>query len=111
MEVKEKFDKRSCLLGYVDASIAFDKKIYLVKYSTGQYEDYNEKIIFATFDKQKAIKYVSKFNQITNKWDKYYSKYNGDYRWIKDEYVEKYFNRWYMLHELNNCTYEEINIR
>lgn len=87
------------------------KYIYIVSYSTGEYEDYIENNIFATFDEQKAIAYVKKFNSLKDKWYNYYSKYNGDYRWIKDEFVDKYFPRWYMLHELNDCFYKEIEVR
>jgi hypothetical protein len=87
------------------------KIIYIVTYSTGEYDDYNENDIFATFDKIKAIKYVRRFNLLKDKWCKHYSKYNGDYRWIKDEYVEKYFYRWYIFHELNNCFIKEIEVR
>jgi hypothetical protein len=87
------------------------ENIYIVSYSTGEYEDYRECNIFATFDEQKAIAYVRRFNSLIDKWYNYYSKYNGDYRWIKDEFVEKYFNRWYIMHELNDCSYKEIEVR
>jgi len=87
------------------------QNIYIVYYSTGEYEDYRECDIFATFDKEKAIAYVYRFNSLKDKWYKHYSKYNGDYRWIKDEFVEKYFNRWYIMHELNDCSYKEIEVR
>ena len=98
------------------------QNIYIVYYSTGEYEDYRECNIFATFDKQKAIAYVRRFNSLKDKWYKHYSKYNGNYRWIyskyngnyrwiKDEFVEKYFNRWYFMHELNDCSYKKIEVR
>lgn len=87
------------------------EKIYIVSYSTGEYEDYREHNIFATFDKKEAFKYVKRFNSLIDKWYNHYSQYNGDYRWIKDEFADKYFPRWYMLHELNDCFYKEIKVR
>jgi hypothetical protein len=87
------------------------KNIYIVKYSTGKYEDYREHNIFATFDKEKVIAYVKKFNSLKDKWCNHYSQYNGDYRWIKNYFEEKYFHKWYIFHELNDCFYEEIEVR
>lgn len=45
-----------------------ENKIYIIKYHGGDYEDYYEKIIFATTDKTKAISYVRRFNKILKKW-------------------------------------------
>lgn len=90
------------------------EKIYLVKYCGGDYDEYYSTIIFATFNKDFSIKYVKRFNSILNKWKKYYSKYEDErlgFRWIMDEYVEKYFDRWIGLSKVTKCYYEEINIR
>lgn len=87
--------------------------IYIVSYSTGSYEDYQEIILFATTKKSTATKYVTKFNKLVDKWYKYYSQYEDDnmFGWIKQEYVEKYFNRWHKLKEINKAFYQEIEIR
>lgn len=88
--------------------------IYIVSYSTGAYEDYREIILFSTTKKSTATKYVTKFNKLVDKWYKYYSQYEQNcsgHRWIKQEYIEKYFNRWYKLKEINKAFYQEIEIR
>jgi len=90
------------------------KKMYLVSYSTGSYEDFDTHDIFITYNKKVAIKYVKKFNSILKKWKDYYSKYEEPYasiRWIKDEYVDIYFDRWMSLRETNECFYNEIEVR
>jgi hypothetical protein len=90
-------------------------KIYLVKYSTGSHSNYREIIVFATNKKSKAIKYVTKFNRILKKWKEYYSQYEeNEYnvmRWIKNEYVQQYFDRWYSLYNIDRCYYLKIEFR
>jgi hypothetical protein len=89
-------------------------KIYLVKYYGGSYDDYYNVTIFATNKKSKAIKYVIKFNRILKKWKEYYSQYEDNkfgFKWIKDEFVNQYFNRWNNLNQLTKCYYEEIPVR
>ena len=90
------------------------KKIYLVSYSGGDYDDYYTIIIFATTKKSTAVKYVKKFNSILKKWKNYYSQFEENelgFKWIKDEYVEQHFNRWDCLRNINNCYYQEITVR
>ena len=43
------------------------RKIYLVQISGGQYEDAYDKEVFATFNKQEAIKWVKRFDSIIKK--------------------------------------------
>lgn len=89
-------------------------KIYIIKYSTGSYDDYSENIIFATTKKSKATKYCMKFNRILKKWKKYYSQYEEDkygFNWIKEEFVNQYFNRWNSLSKTNKCYYIELAVR
>lgn len=89
-------------------------KIYLVKYCGGSYEDYYDTIIFATNKKSRATKYVTKFNKILKKWKLYYKQYETNemgFPWIKNEYVQKYFNRWNMLNNITRCYFVEVPIR
>ena len=91
-----------------------ENKIYLCCYSTGEYDDYCVITVFATTNKSKAKKWVSKFNKILKKWSYYCSKFEENkfgYRWIKDEYVEKYYDRWYSLYKTNNAFIEEVELR
>lgn len=86
-------------------------KIYLCCYTTGDYDDYRVIIVFATTNESKAKKWVSKFNKILKKWSYYYSQFEDDrfgFRWIKDEYVEKYYDRWYSLYKTNKAFIQEI---
>lgn len=89
-------------------------KIYLCCYSTGEYDDYGVVIVFATTNKSKAKRWVSKFNKILKKWRGYYSQFEEDktiFNWIKDEYVEKYFDRWNRIRKINNAFVEEVELR
>ena len=90
------------------------KKIYIVKYSGGSYEDYYTIDIFITDNKSNATKYVKKFNKLLKKWNKYYEQFEEDkfgMKWIKDEYVEQHYNRWSSLKNINNCYWHEIEVR
>ena len=89
--------------------------MYIVKYSTGEYEDYHEVCLFVTEKKINATKYVTKFNSILRRWKQYLSKYEhieyGNYKWIKEEYIEKWYSRWSSIRQTNKCWYEEIEVR
>jgi len=91
------------------------KKAYVVQYLGGEIDDYFKIIIFVTNSKDKAKKYVEKFNSSLEKWKDYYSQYEEErelgYRWIKDEYVSKYFNRWFEINNIDECYFEEIDLR
>ena len=90
------------------------KKLYIVKYSSGSYDDYHTTDVFVTDIKSKATKYVTKFNKILKKWEKYYKKFEEKdcgMGWIKDEYVQQHFDRWNCLREINLCYWEEIEVR
>ena len=79
-------------------------KIYIVMYSEGSYDDYRENIVFATENKNTASKYVRKFNRILKKWKKHYSQYETTkcgFRWIDDDFIDPYYNRWYSLSKFN----------
>ena len=89
-------------------------KIYLACYSRGEYESEENRIVFASSDKSKVTKWVTKFNKILKKWNEYYDQFCDDicnFRWIKDEYYDKYYQRWYSLHEINKAYWMEVEIR
>lgn len=87
------------------------KEIYIVYYSRGSYDDYEEINIFATTSLNKAQKYVKKFNSIHRKWKDYYKQYEDSREWIKDEFVHHYFDRWNELREINKCSIEKLDVR
>ena len=90
------------------------KKMYIVKYCGGSYEDYYEKIVFVTDKKSTATKYVTKFNKTLKKWKDYYSQYEEKSQfgvtWIKDSFNNK-FNRWYSLGNISRAYWEEVEVR
>lgn len=91
-----------------------DNLIYIVYYTTGSYDDYQENVIFATKVKSKATKYVTKFNKILKKWKTYYSQFEEDrygMKWIKKEHIDKYFDKWYKVRDIGRCSYYEVKLR
>lgn len=89
-------------------------KGYICLYSTGEYDDYHKVIVFFTSDKKIAKKWCSKFNKILKKWKEYYSQFSDkddSIKWIKPEYIEQHFDRWYQVNNINNSWFEEIEIR
>jgi len=102
------------------------KTAYIVKYSTGSYDDYYEGTMFVTFDKNVAENYVKKFSKMVENYKDFYRTFEehrypkllldpkytdlGDDNCLPEEY-SKYWSRWYQLYEFNKCYIEEIEIR
>jgi len=90
------------------------KKIYIVRYCGGSYDDWYESNVFVTDKKTTATKYVTKFNKTLKKWKNHYKQFEGKelgWNWIKEEYVEQHFNRWNSLQNIKNCYWSEIEFR
>jgi hypothetical protein len=90
------------------------EKIYVVKYYGGSHDDYHEVIIFATHERTKATRYVTKFNKILNKWKSHYQQFEDgepEFSWIKKEHIQKHFLRWFQLRSITKCYYDEIELR
>lgn len=98
------------------------KEIYLVKYYGGENEwedeNYYSKIIFATIDENVAIKYVTKFNNILQRWQSYYGKFGkfercrGYNSALKNEFFGGVRSRrFYCLMEITKCYYDKIEAR
>lgn len=47
------------------------------------------------------------------KWKEYYKQFEDDssFKWLKDEFVEAHFKRWYSLRNITKCYYDEIDVR
>ena len=99
---------------------------YIVKYSTGSYDDYYEGTMFVTFDKNVAEKYIKRFSiMVENYKDFYKTLEEHDYPelLLEEDYVDsrnyyslpekcnEYWSRWWQLNEFNKCYIEEIEIR
>jgi|694.fasta_scaffold116882_7 hypothetical protein len=82
--------------------------MYIVLYSTGSYDDYCKVPVFVTDDKEKADKYVEKFNRIYDKWSTYYSE-NRDEPFINLEHsvIENIF----YFSDLGKAFINEIEFR
>ena len=91
------------------------QNIYIVKYSTGYFENYREITIFATMDEIKANNYVRKYNIILDKLKTQYHKYGdhrGGFSTIKEEFKHSnVFYRFYEVFKLHRCFYEEVELR
>jgi len=75
------------------------KKIYIVKYGKWDCEEHKSVIIFATFDKSKADKYVKRFMNLLMKWYKYHASVNVTSK------------RYKALNNITNCWIEKIDLR
>jgi len=87
------------------------ENLYIVKYSSGEIDERYNVEIFATMHKYVAIDYTIKFNEILKRWKHYYKQYENPDGWIKDEYVEKYFDRWYCLKDVKECYVKILELR
>lgn len=102
------------------------KKLYIIRYSTGSYDDFVVVNLFVTHDKSLAKNYVKRFNTIVENYREFYKKFEEHkypdllhdpefiddkfYYELTDENVQ-YYDRWYELKEFNECFFEEIKIR
>ena len=88
-------------------------KYFLVSYCIGEYEDWRRIVVFITDNENVAINYCKKFNNLHDKWKKYYTRFedkneNGD---IQEEYIEKRYEKWNILQEFKGCSYTSIEFR
>ena len=86
-------------------------KMYLVKYSTGSYDDFYQIEIFVTHDTIKAEKYIEKFNTILNNWKDFIKKYENDGHRDETKFVDEFSNRYWDIKETNHAFIEEIEVR
>lgn len=82
------------------------KRAYLVTYTEGNFGDKSYIDVFITFDKQKAIDWINKFNRILSKWKKMFDEnemYDIDYDTTIKDII--YFR------DVQFAFYKEIEIR
>ena len=88
--------------------------IYLCKYSSGSYEDYYQRTIFATKNLKTAENWVNKFNKKLEYWKEYYNQFTGN-RWgianIADEYLHTKADRYWQVMEIKEAFIKETNLR
>lgn len=84
-------------------------KMYIIRYSTGMWDDFCPVNIFITTDEAKAIEYVGKFNRILNHFKAHWSKIVNEDNWLDDDKYD--FRRWSQIYDANEAWYNEIEIR
>lgn len=89
-------------------------KMYIAKYSKGEWDDHYQVSVFVSDDKRKVTKWVTKFNRIHKEYLKMYEPYltnEHGFPWIDGEHYEKYGDKWYRLKKINKAFWEEIELR
>ena len=88
------------------------EKIYIVKYSSGSYDDYHEQNIFATKSLEVASNYVQKFNRRLEYWKEVMKTYSNDRGYLKEENCNiPVTNHFWTIKDINRCFMEEVEIR
>lgn len=88
--------------------------MYICYYTTGSHDDFWRTNVFVTDSYEKAQHWVNKFNETLEKWKMYYTKYEDNkygFSYIKDEYINAYYDRWHVLNNTNKAWFEEIENR
>jgi hypothetical protein len=88
-----------------------NEKMYLVKYSTGSYEDYHQVVLFVTHSKDKADKYVEKFNRILNYWKDIVQSCEDENGYPVHTTSESLYDRYYDIIEMGHSFIEEVEVR
>lgn len=101
-------------------------KMYIVRYSTGAYDDFVINNVFVTGSISIAESYVTRFNDVINRYKNFYKQFEehrypelfkdpeyildeDDYRLSRKHF--EYYDRWYELKGFNECFFEEIEVR
>lgn len=86
--------------------------VYGIEKSSGSYDDYYSWIDFAFKSKKEAEKYVTKFNNLLDKLQKFYES-NQSYdenNWIVG-YHDIMHDKYYFITDISHCRIQEIEIR
>lgn len=95
-------------------------KLFVANYSSGDWDDYSDRQVFVSHDKQLVENWVEKFNRILVRWKEYYSQYGEnvhefceDCKLTLKEEVEDYriILRFYQLRDINEAFITEIELR
>ena len=83
--------------------------MWIVKFTTGSYDDFARHNIFVTENEELAKAYVKKHNETLIKWQKYWEQFENADHWMEDE--TKDWNRWYEIVNRNEAYYDKIDVR
>ena len=83
--------------------------MWVVKYSTGSYDDFYTVNVFVTTNEETAQAYCEKFNRILTKWKDYWDTIVNEDNCLGDD--EYNFHRWCRISGMNLAYYDKIQIR
>jgi len=88
------------------------EKIYILKYSSGSYDDFYEQNIFATKSLEKACDYIQKFNSKLEYWKDVMKQYSDEGGYLKEEHYNLAITaHFWTIKDMNRCYMEEVEIR
>ena len=87
------------------------KKIFIVEYSTGDWDDYCVNTIFATTNEKTAIDYVMRFNRIVEKWKTYFKQFKDEDGYLINDDFPINYDRYCQIMDVNRAYYCEIETR
>lgn len=84
-----------------------NNKIYIVGYSKGSYDDYEEVNVFCTFDEKIARKWENKFDLLCRKWSTFYKRLERQHKDRRYLYSLRYVK----IQDINTSFVKEIEVR
>jgi hypothetical protein len=82
---------------------------WIVKYSTGSWDDFMHCNLFVTENEELAKAYVEKHNKMLAKWQKYWEQFENEDQWMEDQ--TKDWNRWNKIVNRNVAYYDKIDVK
>lgn len=89
-------------------------KCFLVYYEAGYMDFYREEVLFVTFEEGKAKLFVQKFNSKLASWKQYYSQFEDEDGFLKEEFWSSHeviFRRWHKITDINQAVYKEVKVK
>ena len=86
--------------------------MYIVKYSSGSWDDYFVNDVFITENLELAEKWVNKFNTKVEYWKEVIKQYDDEDGYLDEKYYSLPFSKYYWkIRGINNAFFEEIELR
>jgi hypothetical protein len=86
--------------------------MYIVKYSSGSWDDYGVTNVFVTDNLEIAEKWVNKFNAKVEYWKEILKQYYDEDGFLDEKYYHSPVSRWFWnIKDINNAFFDEIELR